>query len=105
MRSSARPASVSPRPRILRAARRQPGDRATAQRRGAAALREHDDRMTPDQQTLPRSTWALLVMLSLGWGCNWPLMKLALAEIPIWTFRGLCVMAGAAGIFAIARVA
>jgi len=59
----------------------------------------------PDQQTLPRSTWALLVVLSLGWGCNWPLMKLALAEIPVWTFRSLCVMAGAAGIFAIARVA
>ena len=61
--------------------------------------------MTPDQQTLPRSTWALLAVLSLGWGCNWPLMKLALAEIPIWTFRSLCVMAGAAGIFAIARLA
>jgi drug/metabolite transporter (DMT)-like permease len=43
-------------------------------------------------------------MLTLGWGCNWPLMKLALAEIPLWTFRSLCVAAGAAGIFAIARI-
>ena len=31
-------------------------------------------------------------------------MKLALAEIPVWTFRGLCVAAGAAGIFAVARI-
>ena len=31
-------------------------------------------------------------------------MKLALAEIPVWTFRSLCVAAGAAGIFAIARI-
>ena len=31
-------------------------------------------------------------------------MKLALAEMPVWTFRGLCVAAGAAGIFAVARI-
>jgi drug/metabolite transporter (DMT)-like permease len=61
--------------------------------------------MNPSRQTLPRSTWVLLLVLTLGWGCNWPLIKLALAEIPVWTFRSLCVVAGAAGIFAIARVA
>ncbi len=61
--------------------------------------------MSADRQTLPRSTWALLLVLTLGWGCNWPLMKLALAEIPVWTFRSVCVLVGAAGIFAIARVA
>jgi drug/metabolite transporter (DMT)-like permease len=54
-------------------------------------------------QTLPRSTWPLLVTLSLGWGFNWPMMKLALADMPVWTFRGLCVAAGAAGMFLIAR--
>jgi drug/metabolite transporter (DMT)-like permease len=60
--------------------------------------------MSADRQILPRSTWALLFMLTLGWGCNWPLMKIALTEIPVWTFRSLCVAAGAAGIFAIARI-
>jgi drug/metabolite transporter (DMT)-like permease len=30
-------------------------------------------------------------------------MKLALADIPVWTFRGLCVAAGAIGLFIIAR--
>jgi len=43
------------------------------------------------------------VLLTLGWGLNWPLMKLALADIPGWTFRGLCVASGAIGLFIIAR--
>ena len=55
--------------------------------------------MSSDQHTLPRSTWLLLGVLTLGWGFNWPMMKLALAEIPVWTFRSLCVAAGAAGMF------
>ncbi len=55
-------------------------------------------------QTLPRSMWVLLVVLTLGWGFNWPMMKLALAELPVWTFRGLCVATGAAGLFLIARL-
>ncbi|HEX7953536.1 MAG TPA: DMT family transporter, partial [Burkholderiales bacterium] len=53
--------------------------------------------------TLPRSMWILLALLTLGWGFNWPLMKMTLAELPVWTFRGLCVGAGAIGLFAIAR--
>lgn len=53
--------------------------------------------------TLPRSMWVLTVLLTLGWGLNWPLMKLALADIPVWTFRGLCVASGAIGLFVIAR--
>jgi drug/metabolite transporter (DMT)-like permease len=60
--------------------------------------------MSSDQHTLPRSTWLLLLMLTLGWGFNWPMMKLALAEMPVWTFRGLCVGAGAGAMFAIARL-
>lgn len=47
--------------------------------------------------------WILLAMLTLGWGFNWPMMKMTLAEMPVWTFRGLCVAAGALGLFAIAR--
>jgi drug/metabolite transporter (DMT)-like permease len=59
---------------------------------------------SPQHQTLPRSMWVLLVLLTLGWGFNWPLMKLTLAEMPVWTFRGLCVGSGAAGLFLIARL-
>jgi len=48
--------------------------------------------------------WVLTTLLTLGWGLNWPLMKLTLADIPVWTFRGLCVASGAIGLFIIARV-
>lgn len=48
--------------------------------------------------------WVLLVLLTLGWGFNWPMMKMTLAELPVWTFRGLCVGCGAAGLFLIARL-
>ena len=54
--------------------------------------------------TLPRSMWLLLALLTLGWGFNWPMMKMTLAEMPVWTFRGLCVAAGAIGLFVLARV-
>ncbi len=53
--------------------------------------------------TLPRSMWVLTVLLTLGWGLNWPMMKLALADMPVWTFRGLCIASGAIGLFIIAR--
>ena len=55
-------------------------------------------------QILPRSMWVLLVLLTLGWGFNWPMMKLTLADMPVWTFRGICVATGAAGLYLIARL-
>lgn len=58
--------------------------------------------MPHDHHTLPRSTWVLLAALTLGWGCNWPMMKLALAEVPVWTLRAVSIAAGAAGMFLIA---
>jgi drug/metabolite transporter (DMT)-like permease len=54
-------------------------------------------------QTLPRSMWAILALLTLCWGLNWPMMKLALADLPVWTFRGACLVSGTIGLFAIAR--
>jgi drug/metabolite transporter (DMT)-like permease len=59
--------------------------------------------MSPQSHTLPRSTWLLLSTLTLGWGFNWPTMKIALAQMPVWTFRGLCVLGGAVGMFALMR--
>jgi drug/metabolite transporter (DMT)-like permease len=52
--------------------------------------------------TLPRAGLVLLVLLTVFWGFNWPVMKFTLAEIPLWTFRALCIAGGAAGLFAIA---
>ena len=40
---------------------------------------------------LPPLGIALMVTIALGWGQNWPAMKVALVEIPPWTFRLLCI--------------
>lgn len=48
---------------------------------------------------LPRSGVLLLALLSLAWGLNWPAMKVVLAEVPVWSFRALCLIGGAAGLF------
>lgn len=48
--------------------------------------------------------WILLALLTLGWGLNWPMMKMTLAEMPVWTFRGLCVASGATGLFMLAHI-
>jgi drug/metabolite transporter (DMT)-like permease len=44
----------------------------------------------------------LLALLTLFWGINWPIMKIALNEMPVFTFRALCLGGGAIGLFAIA---
>lgn len=46
----------------------------------------------------------LLAKLTLFWGVNWPVMKFALGEIPVFTFRALCLSGGAAGLLLVARL-
>ena len=48
---------------------------------------------------LPARLWGLLAALTLAWGLNWMAMKLALAEVPPWTFRSLCLGLGSAVLF------
>lgn len=59
-------------------------------------------KVSSPHSSLPGGGLALLVLLTLFWGFNWPVMKFTLAEIPIWTFRATCIAGGAAGMFAIA---
>lgn len=47
----------------------------------------------------------LLLLLTLGWGINWPLMKIAMQGISLWTFRAFCVTAGAVCLLTLGRVA
>jgi drug/metabolite transporter (DMT)-like permease len=54
---------------------------------------------------LPASLWGVLAGLTLAWGFNWTAMKLALSEIPPWTFRTLCLGLGSAVLFAVLRAA
>jgi len=46
----------------------------------------------------------LLLGLTIGWGINWPIMKVILNEIPPMTFRGFCLFTGGIGILLIARL-
>jgi len=55
-----------------------------------------------ERQGFPASILWVLVLLTLGWGFNWPMIKLALTEIPVLSFRSVCLAGGAAGLFAIA---
>ncbi|MGH6903212.1 MAG: DMT family transporter [Geminicoccaceae bacterium] len=45
----------------------------------------------------------LLIALTITWGLNWPMMKLALTEVPPWTFRSLCLMIGGSILLVVAR--
>ena len=58
-----------------------------------------------DRVRIPLLAPALLVGLSLGWGTNWPVMKVALAEIPPWTFRGWSLLVAGTTLLAFARLA
>jgi drug/metabolite transporter (DMT)-like permease len=53
-------------------------------------------------KTISASTLGLLALLTFFWGVNWPIMKIALNEIPVFTFRTLCLAGGALGLFGIA---
>lgn len=43
---------------------------------------------------MTRRQWGLLAALTLMWGCNWPLMKFSLREVPPLTFRALTMTGG-----------
>ncbi len=55
-------------------------------------------------QPLPAAGFFLLAGVTLFWGANWPGMKIALAELPVWWFRSMSVGFGAAGLLIIARI-
>lgn len=58
----------------------------------------------PVRERLPRAGYVLLAAVTLFWGINWPGMKIALAELPVWWFRTMCVWAGAIGLLTIAKL-
>jgi drug/metabolite transporter (DMT)-like permease len=51
---------------------------------------------------LPATGLALLAFITLGWGLNWPAMKIALAEIEPWTYRAAMGTGGAICLFLLA---
>ncbi len=54
-------------------------------------------------RSIPPRALALLVLLTLVWGTNWPLFALAVAEVSVWTFRAVSVTLAGAVLLAVAR--
>jgi len=49
--------------------------------------------MLPMHKLSPRQ-WTLLVLLTLVWGINWPVMKMGVTGFPPLTFRAMCLWLG-----------
>jgi drug/metabolite transporter (DMT)-like permease len=64
--------------------------------------------MTPPAARVPAPAglrgYLLLAGLGLFWGISWPIMKVALGEIPPWTFRMVSLTLGGVGVLAMARL-
>jgi drug/metabolite transporter (DMT)-like permease len=54
--------------------------------------------------TLSRLDAFLLCMLTLIWGFNWPILKIGVADFPVFTFRTVTMVGGLAVFALIARV-
>ena len=61
-------------------------------------------RLSTQADHLPARLWWLLGALTLAWGFNWTAMKLALAEVPPWLFRSLCLGLGSGVLFLVLRL-
>ena len=59
---------------------------------------------TSPHERLPRKGLLLLAALALGWGVNWPIMKIVLTEVPPLYFRAVSLLLGGIGLLAIARI-
>ena len=59
--------------------------------------------MSGEPDHLPQRLWWLLAALTIAWGFNWTAMKVALGEVPPWTFRTLCLGLGSGVLFALLK--
>ena len=55
-------------------------------------------------ETLPLRGFVMLALLSVIWGINWPIIKFALTEVPVFSFRAICLIGGGLGLLALARI-
>jgi drug/metabolite transporter (DMT)-like permease len=58
--------------------------------------------MTP--RAAPPRALALLALLTLVWGTNWPLFRVALDELSVWSFRTFVVAISSVALFAAAKL-
>jgi drug/metabolite transporter (DMT)-like permease len=55
-------------------------------------------------RTIPPRALALLAVLTLVWGTNWPLFPYAVREVSVWTFRAIAVVVAGLALLATARL-
>lgn len=53
---------------------------------------------------IPLQALLLLAVIALFWGLNWPVLKVAVNETPVFWFRMVCAWGCAAGLFVVARL-
>lgn len=53
---------------------------------------------------VPRRALVLLVVLTLVWGTNWPILALAVREMSVWTFRSISLPVAGLLLLAVARL-
>jgi drug/metabolite transporter (DMT)-like permease len=59
--------------------------------------------MSDQNSRFSRLGLLLLGLLALGWGFNWPIIKIVLWDVPPLTFRGVCLTLGGLGILLLGR--
>ena len=55
-------------------------------------------------RNVPPLALGLIAAISVLWGLNWPVMKLAVGELSPWTFRVICVLVSGVGLLLVAWV-
>lgn len=58
----------------------------------------------PGEARLPLLGIVLLGAIGFGWGVNWPFIKIAVSEVPVWQYRAVTMTAAGLMLFAIAAV-
>jgi drug/metabolite transporter (DMT)-like permease len=53
---------------------------------------------------VPSRAIVLLIILTIVWGTNWPLFKLATQEISVWTFRSTALLIAGATLLLVAKI-
>jgi drug/metabolite transporter (DMT)-like permease len=60
------------------------------------------DGAAPAQSSVPPAAWLLLAGLTVAWGSMWPLLKIALGDIPLFSLRAGSAVGAAMVLFAVA---
>jgi len=79
--------------------------RGASEPAGRAAITAPPPALHGNHPSLSRQSGiCLLLAITLLWGANWPATKVAVSEIPVWTFRAITLLGGGCGLLLCARI-